>query len=88
MSIELKPETQQMIKSHIATGIYADADDVIIRALNLLAEWEEGYRQWEEEARKKIEIAAEQLDRGEGIDAEVVIARLQEKLRQAKEAQG
>ena len=30
MSIELKPETQEMIKHHVGTGIYTDADDVIM----------------------------------------------------------
>jgi antitoxin ParD1/3/4 len=85
MSIQLKPEIQEMIKSHIDTGIYTDANDVIIKALKLLTEWEKGYKQWEEEVRKKVEIAAEQLDRGEGIDLDIVVARLQEKLRQARD---
>lgn len=85
MSIQLKPEIQEMIKSHIDTGIYTDANDVVIKALKLLTEWEEGYKQWEEEVRKKVEIAAEQLDRGEGIDLNIVVARLREKLRQARD---
>ncbi len=85
MSIELKPEIQEIIKSHISTGIYTDVDDVILKALKLLAEWEEGYRQWEEEVRKKVEISAEQLDKGEGIDLDIVVDKLQEKLRKARE---
>jgi len=85
MSIQLKPEIQEMIKSHIDTGIYTDANDVVIKALKLLTEWEEGYKQWEEEVRKKVEIAAEQLDRGEGIDLNIVVAKLREKLRQARD---
>lgn len=88
MSIELKPETQEMIKSHVDTGIYTDADDVIIRALQLLSEWEEGYKQWEKEVRKKVEISAEQLDRREGIKLEIVVDQLREKLRQATEQKG
>ncbi|MBK1987194.1 type II toxin-antitoxin system ParD family antitoxin [Sphaerospermopsis aphanizomenoides BCCUSP55] len=87
MNIELKPETQEMIKSHVDTGIYTDADEVIVKALQLLAEWEEDYKQWEEEVRKKVEISAEQLDRGEGIKLEIVVEQLREKLRQAKEEQ-
>jgi len=87
MSIELKPETQEMIKHHVGIGIYTDADDVIIKALKLLTEWEAGYRQWEEEVRNKVEISAKQLDRGEGIDLDIVVARLQEKLRQPREKQ-
>jgi hypothetical protein len=41
--------------------------DVISKALKLLVEWEEGYQNWVEETRQKVEVAAEQLDRGEGI---------------------
>lgn len=88
MSIELKPETQEMIKSHVDTGIYTDADEVIVKALQLLAEWEEDYKQWEDEVRKKVEISAEQLDRGEGMKLEIVVEQLREKVRQAKEERG
>ncbi|MFM6063346.1 MAG: hypothetical protein ACKPAE_13215 [Microcystis panniformis] len=34
------------------------------------------YQQWAEEIGKKIDIAAEQLDRGEGIDGETAIIRI------------
>ena len=44
--------------------------------------------QWVEETQQKVEVAIEQLDRGEGIDGEVVIERLRSKLRQAREVQG
>ncbi len=47
----------------------------------------EGYQQWIEKTRQKVEVAIEQLDRGEGIQGEVVIERLRSKLRQAKEIQ-
>ncbi|RUT06606.1 hypothetical protein DSM106972_028630 [Dulcicalothrix desertica PCC 7102] len=60
---------------------------VVSKALKLLDEWEKGYQNWVEEARHKVEVAAEQLDRGEGIDGEVVVARLRDKLRKAKENQ-
>jgi len=35
-----------------------------------------------------VEVAIEQLDRGEGIDGEVVVEQLREKLHQARELQG
>jgi antitoxin ParD1/3/4 len=56
--------------------------------LKLLVEWEKGYQQWVEETRQKVEVAIEQLDRGEGIDGEVVVEQLREKLRKAREKQG
>ena len=88
MNIQLKPELEQIIQTQIATGRYASAEEVISKALKLLLEWDKGYQQWVEETREKVEVAIEQLDRGEGIDGEVVVERLREKLRKAREAQG
>ncbi len=88
MNIQLKPELEQIIEAQIATGRYSNPEEVIGKALKLLLEWEQGYQQWVEETRQKVEVAIEQLDRGEGIDGEVVIERLRSKLRQAKETQG
>ncbi len=73
MNIQLKPELEQIIEAQIATGRYNDAEEVISKALKLLLEWEQGYQQWVEETRQKVEVAIEQLDRGEGIDGEVVV---------------
>lgn len=87
MNIQLKPELEQIIEAQIATGRYSDAEEVIGKALKLLLEWDEGYQNWVEETRQKVEVGIEQLDRGEGIDGEVVIERLRSKLRQAREAQ-
>lgn len=88
MNIQLKPELEQIIEAQIATGRYANPEEVIGKALKLLSEWEKGREQWVEETRHKVEVAIEQLDRGEGIDGEVVVERLRSKLRQAREAQG
>ncbi|MBD2616240.1 type II toxin-antitoxin system ParD family antitoxin [Nostoc punctiforme FACHB-252] len=88
MNIQLKPELEQIIEAQIATGRYSNPEEVISKALKLLLEWEQGYQQWVEETRQKVEVAIEQLDRGEGIEGEVVIERLRSKLRQAREAQG
>lgn len=80
MNIQLKPELEQIIQAQIATGRYADAEEVVSKALKLLLDWEKGYQQWVEETREKVEVAIEQLDRKEGIDGEVVV-ELREKLR-------
>ncbi|MBW4478022.1 MAG: type II toxin-antitoxin system ParD family antitoxin [Tolypothrix brevis GSE-NOS-MK-07-07A] len=88
MNIQLKPELEQIIQAQIATGRYADAEEVLSKALKLLLEWEKGYQQWVEETRQKVEVAIVQLDRKEGIDGEVVVEQLREKLRQAREKQG
>jgi len=88
MNIQLKPEEEQFIQTQIARGKYENPEAVISKALKLLVEWEEGYQNWVEATRQKVEVAAEQLDRGEGIDGEIVVERLREKLRKARENQG
>lgn len=88
MNIQLQPELEQIIQAQIATGRYANPEEVIAKALKLLSEWEKGREEWVEETRQKVEVAIEQLDRGEGIDGEVVVERLRSKLRRAREAQG
>jgi antitoxin ParD1/3/4 len=88
MNIQTKLELEQIIQAQIATGRYANPEEVISKALRLLLEWEKGYQVWVEETRSKVEVAIEQLDRGEGIDGEVVMEQLRDKLRKAREAQG
>ena len=84
MNIQLKPEEEQFIQTQIAIGKYENPEAVISKALKLLGEWEKGYQNWVEETRQKVEVAVEQLDRGEGIDGEVVVERLREKLRSSR----
>jgi antitoxin ParD1/3/4 len=43
------------------------------------------YDEWVEDILAKIDTAATQLDRGEGIDGETAIAQLREKLQQDRE---
>lgn len=40
----------------------------------------QSYDDWIEEIRPKIQIGLDQLNRGEKVDGEIVIAQLQEKL--------
>ncbi|AFY55646.1 Uncharacterized protein family (UPF0156) [Rivularia sp. PCC 7116] len=87
MNIQLKPEDEQFIRAQIARGTYENPEQVISKALKLLEEWDKDYQKWVEETRQKVEVAVEQLDRGEGIDGEVVVERLREKLRKARDNQ-
>jgi antitoxin ParD1/3/4 len=88
MNIQIKPELEEIIAAQIATGRYTNPEDVISKALKLLLEWDKGYQNWVEETREKVDVAIEQLDRGEGIDGDVVISQLRDKLRQSREIQG
>jgi antitoxin ParD1/3/4 len=75
MPITLQPEQEQFIKTQLATGRYTNATEVIAEALQLL-EKRNHYDRWVEELGNKIDIAAAELDRGEGIDGEIAINQL------------
>ena len=78
MNLLLKPEHQKLIEAQLNTGRYANPDEIIAEALELLNKRDQ-YQEWSEEIGRKIDIAAQQLDRGEGIDGESEIALLRKK---------
>jgi antitoxin ParD1/3/4 len=91
MNLTLKPELTEFIQQEILTGKYASPDEAIEAALNLLKSQSATDRaeltRLATELREKIDSAAAQLDRGEGLDGDAVIAGLRAKLQAAREAQ-
>lgn len=86
MDITLKPEHEQFIQAQISDGKFTSADEVVDFALQVLEKANREYDEWIEETRKQVEIAAAELDRGEGLDGETVVNQLLERFRQAREA--
>ncbi len=84
MNIALKPEQEQFIQSQIERGRFKSADEAVDKALKLL-ENQEQYQSWIEDTRQKVEVAVAELDRGEGVELDLVIDRLQQKFQSAKE---
>jgi len=87
MNITLKPEQAELIQQKLNSGKYNNADEVITAALELLERRDREDRTWVEETREKVDVAIEELRRGDGIDGELVVTQLQEKLRQARQGQ-
>jgi antitoxin ParD1/3/4 len=87
MNITLKTEQAELIKQKINSGKYNNAEEVIAEALQLLSQRDIEYQTWVEETREKVDVAMEELRRGEGIDGDLVIAQLKEKLRQVRQEQ-
>jgi len=85
MSIALKLEQEQFIQQKLESGKYSSADDVIFEAFRLLEERDRHYEQWLQDTRQKVKGGLEQLNRGEGIEGEVVMARFREKIRIVRE---
>jgi antitoxin ParD1/3/4 len=90
MNITLEPEQEKFLQEKLKTGKYKTIDEVVIEAFKLLEERDSHYEKWLEETRKKVAVGIEQLERGEGIDSEIVIAKLKEqkKRRQSGSAKG
>ncbi len=88
MNISLTTEQAKFIQEKIQTGRYSTTEQVINEALRLLEKRERHYQTWLEETRQKAVVGIEQLERGEGIEGEIVIANLREKLAKAREADG
>ncbi len=86
MNITLTPEQEKFIQDQLQNGKYITAEQVITKALQLLAEQNEDYQKWEEETRQKVTIGLAQLARGEGIDAKIVINQLKDKVRQIRDS--
>jgi antitoxin ParD1/3/4 len=85
MNIALKPEQEQFIQSQIDRGRFKSADEAAVQAFKLLEEKYRDYEDWIEDTRQKVDVGIAELDRGEGIELDLAIERLQQKFESAKE---
>ncbi len=58
------PELQQLVQAELATGEYASQEELLLQAMRLLADRSKR----RQELRQELQIARDQLDRGEGIE--------------------
>jgi antitoxin ParD1/3/4 len=86
MTISLRPEHEQFIQTQLASGRYASVDEVLAQAFQLLDTWQQDHDEWIEITRQKVAIGLQQIERGEVMDGETVVARLQEKINHARSA--
>jgi antitoxin ParD1/3/4 len=80
MDIILNSEQEKFIQSQLKKGRYSNVEEIIDRALKILQKQEQDYENWVNETRVKAEIGLKQLEKGQKVDGETVIAQLQEKL--------
>ncbi len=85
MNITLKPQQEQFLREKLNSGKYATIDEVIAEAFQLLEERDKDYQQWLDETKEKVAAGIEQANRGQLTDGKVAMARLREKLSQARE---
>ncbi|WP_017661395.1 ribbon-helix-helix domain-containing protein [Baaleninema simplex] len=81
MQISLNPEQEAFIQTQLANGRYRSVEDLFTQALTLLQQQQE-YDRWLSKTQQKVEAGIEALDRGEGLDGDVAIERLRDRLHQ------
>jgi predicted transcriptional regulator len=91
MQITLSSQQSQVLESLSQQGGYATLEDAIDTALVLLADEitqqdSTEYLAWIEQTRLKIEEGVRAAERGDVLDADVVLARLRSKVEAARAA--
>jgi antitoxin ParD1/3/4 len=86
MNVTLQPEQEQFVRSQIDKGRFKSADEAAIQAFKLLEEKYQNYESWIEDTRRKVDVAIAELDRGEGVELDVVMERLQQKFQSVKDS--
>ena len=75
MNVSLTPELEKFVKDKVATGRYTSSSEVVREALRVLEEREERL----EELRREVQKGIDSLDRGEGVDGEIVFEELRKR---------
>lgn len=86
MTIQLKPEQEKFIEEQVASGKYSSAEEVVDKMFLVFERLQSEYEEWVTETRTKIDVATAEIERGEGLDGETVIAKLLERFKKAREA--
>lgn len=80
MNVSLTPELERRIAEKIDSGLYTSASEVIREGLRLLFETEELREHRLGQLRSDIRRGLDQLDRGEEIPGEELLAEVTERL--------
>lgn len=83
--LTITPEQEKLIQNYIDTGRYANAEEVLAIALQLLTRLETDHQGWIEETRQQIAIGIAELDRGEGIDGQTVMNEYLQRFKAARQ---
>jgi antitoxin ParD1/3/4 len=61
MTIALRPEHEQLIQTQLASGRYANVDEALSQAFQLLDTWQQNHDEWLEIPVKKSPLASNKL---------------------------
>jgi antitoxin ParD1/3/4 len=80
MKVLLPPDLERRIAETVKSGRYASASEVVQESLRLLFEAEEGPRSRLDRLRQAIDHGIAQLDRGDAVPGDSVLAEITERL--------
>jgi antitoxin ParD1/3/4 len=83
--LTITPEHEQLIQKHLNTGRYSNAEEVLVIALVLLSRLDVEYQSWIEEIRQQLAIGIAELDRGEGVDGQIIMEQYLQQFQAAKQ---
>jgi antitoxin ParD1/3/4 len=76
MNVSLTPELERRIAEKVESGLYTTASEVVREALRLLFDADERREQLKAKLNGEIQVALDQLDRGEVVTAEEAWAEM------------
>jgi antitoxin ParD1/3/4 len=79
MNVILNSEQEQFIQTQLKQGRVKSVDELLDQAFKLLEEKYQEYESWVEETRQQVDEAAAELERGEGIPLETVMAKFHDR---------
>jgi antitoxin ParD1/3/4 len=85
MTIKLKPEQENFIKAQVASGKYNSPQEVVDKMFLIFEKLENEYEEWLQQTRQKVDVAIAEIERGEGIDGEIVITEILERFKKLRE---
>ena len=71
MNISLTPELEDLVNKKVKSGMYHSASEVVREGLRVLKEQDDIKRSRLEQLRKDVDIAADQIERGQYTDHDV-----------------
>ena len=84
--LTITAEHEELIQSHLDTGRYTNAEEVLAIALQLLTHLDTEHQTWIEDTKQKIAIGLAELDRGEGIDGPTTMNQYLQQFQAAKQS--
>jgi antitoxin ParD1/3/4 len=82
--LTITPEHEKLIQDQLDTGRYANAEEVLAIALQLLTRLDAEQQAWIEETRQQIEIGIAELDQGENIDGSTAMDQYLQQFQKAR----